>query len=104
MAWYELNKEYVAAELCENKDKPELNCCGKCYLNKQLKKVDNPKEDGKQLPEKNRKIELAEFIPVIIDVEISHSISPQKNDVHDTYQDFIGYHPYTSIFHPPAAC
>jgi hypothetical protein len=35
---YQLNKEYIAQNLCENKDKPEMNCCGKCVVNKQLEK------------------------------------------------------------------
>ncbi len=35
---YNLNKEYIASVLCENRNKPELACNGKCYLNKQLEK------------------------------------------------------------------
>ena len=33
---YELKKEFIIKELCENREKPELNCLGKCYLKKQL--------------------------------------------------------------------
>ena len=36
-----LNQKEIAAIECENKDRPELNCNGKCYLAKQLKKADN---------------------------------------------------------------
>jgi hypothetical protein len=36
VVWYEVNKTYVATELCENTDKPELHCDGKCYLKKKL--------------------------------------------------------------------
>lgn len=28
--------DYIIAEFCENKDKPELQCDGTCYLSKQL--------------------------------------------------------------------
>src|SRR5699024_12263852 len=28
--------DYIVAELCENRDKPELGCDGTCYLSKQL--------------------------------------------------------------------
>ena len=38
---YEWNKEYIAAELCENRDKPSMHCDGKCYLNQQLEKKEN---------------------------------------------------------------
>lgn len=42
---YDLNKGFIAQELCVNKDKPSLNCEGKCYLNKQLKKAQQQKQD-----------------------------------------------------------
>ena len=28
--------DYIVAELCENRDRPELGCDGTCYLSKQL--------------------------------------------------------------------
>lgn len=33
---YDLNKDFIAQTFCENRDKPELDCCGKCYLEKEL--------------------------------------------------------------------
>ncbi|WP_372937678.1 hypothetical protein [Seonamhaeicola sp.] len=35
---YLLNQDYIAEFLCVNKDKPELQCNGKCHLAKELKK------------------------------------------------------------------
>jgi hypothetical protein len=100
MAWYEINKEYVAATYCENKDKPEMKCCGKCYLNKQLAKADGS-SDSKQLPSKNHKIELVEFIPVIA-VPFSCQVIPRDTKVfHDQYKLPLGRDPLASIFHPP---
>ncbi len=37
IAYYQVNKDYIARVLCENRDKPQLHCDGKCYLAKQLK-------------------------------------------------------------------
>lgn len=34
---YELNKAYIIENFCVNKDKPMMNCDGKCYLAEQLK-------------------------------------------------------------------
>ena len=34
---YYANYDYIAMELCENRDKPYLECNGKCYLEKQIK-------------------------------------------------------------------
>ncbi len=44
---YLVNYQYIANELCENKDKSSLSCNGKCYLEKQVKKQQNLAEDQK---------------------------------------------------------
>lgn len=36
---FELRKEYIIQNLCENRYNPQLHCDGKCYLNKHLRKV-----------------------------------------------------------------
>lgn len=33
---YELHKDYIIDNFCVNKNKPEMNCDGKCYLAKKL--------------------------------------------------------------------
>ncbi len=38
---FTLNQPVVTKEFCINKDKPQLHCEGKCYLNKQLANEDN---------------------------------------------------------------
>ena len=43
---YLINKEFIAKELCENKDKPALKCHGKCHLEKQIKKVAKKEKKG----------------------------------------------------------
>ena len=35
---YAFNKDYIAKNLCINKDKPQNCCQGKCYLGEQLRK------------------------------------------------------------------
>ena len=35
---YAVNYDFIVAKLCENKNKPELLCNGKCYLSKELAK------------------------------------------------------------------
>ncbi|WP_057937548.1 hypothetical protein [Algoriphagus resistens] len=34
---YELNKAYIIDNFCINKDKPMMNCDGKCYLAEQMR-------------------------------------------------------------------
>ena len=42
--WYLVNYEFVAEELCENTEEPELQCNGKCFLAKQLAKAELEKD------------------------------------------------------------
>ena len=46
---YYANYDYIAQELCENKDKPLLECNGKCYLVKQIK-ANKPFHSHESLP------------------------------------------------------
>ena len=41
---YAVNYNYIVENLCENKDKPTLNCNGKCFLAKQLAKESGTKD------------------------------------------------------------
>ena len=46
---YVFNKEYFATVLCQNQEKPELKCNGKCHLNRQLKKASKEEFDTVQI-------------------------------------------------------
>ena len=54
---YVLNFEYISNVLCENKDKPELNCHGSCHLTKELKKT----LEDETVPVNNTKRTTGEF-------------------------------------------
>ena len=43
-AGFELNRNYIAEQLCINKNKPELNCHGKCFLMKKLEQAEKKQE------------------------------------------------------------
>ncbi|MDC8003053.1 hypothetical protein POV27_03265 [Aureisphaera galaxeae] len=48
--YYQLNIDYIIETYCINKEAPELQCNGKCFLSKQLEKADdNQKEETAQL-------------------------------------------------------
>ena len=42
---FKINQDYIAKELCENKEVPKMNCNGKCYLAKQLAKQEKEEEE-----------------------------------------------------------
>jgi len=52
-AGFELNQNYIASTLCENRNKPELHCNGKCYLMKKLKQAEE--KEKKQAQEAQKK-------------------------------------------------
>lgn len=60
---FKWNQAYIATNLCENRAKPALECDGKCYLKKQLKKQQES-EDTPLLTEKGQ------FFDVFIQQEV----------------------------------
>lgn len=52
-AGYELNKNYIAAKLCENRNKPWLHCNGKCYLMKKIKQAEEKQNSEERSSQKS---------------------------------------------------
>jgi hypothetical protein len=52
-AGFELNKDYIAANLCENRDKPQLHCNGKCYFMKKIKQAEQKENADNRQAQKN---------------------------------------------------
>lgn len=52
-AGFELNRNYIASTLCENRDKPQLHCNGKCYLMKKLKQAEEKEKNQNRESQKN---------------------------------------------------
>eukprot|EP01133_Synstelium_polycarpum_P004631 gene4631-5416_t len=53
-AGFELNRNYIASTLCENRDKPMLHCNGKCYLMKKLKQAEEKEKGQNRASQKNQ--------------------------------------------------
>jgi len=52
-AGFELNRGYIAAKLCENRDKPWMHCDGKCYFMKKIKQAETNKSAEEKQAQKN---------------------------------------------------
>src|SRR5690606_37392688 len=50
---YHFNKTYISSVLCTNKNKPELHCEGKCFLDIKLKELE---QKNKQEQEHTKRI------------------------------------------------
>ena len=96
-AYYMLDQEGFIEQLCENKDKPELKCDGKCYLSQMLK-ASSEAEEEKSIPVVEWK-ELQLFHDsqqpsrTTLDIETG---APITTPVHR-----YAYTPVHRIFHPP---
>jgi len=52
-AGFELNRNYIAAHLCENRDKPWLHCNGKCFFMKKVKQAEEKEKNDERQTQKN---------------------------------------------------
>ncbi|MBV1888364.1 MAG: hypothetical protein KUG51_03650 [Urechidicola sp.] len=76
---YQTNKEYIASVLCENRNKPELACNGKCYLNKKVKESHDEKHRDHSIPQ----IDLSKYPISLIDFTSSEF---KKDEAYNTTQ------------------
>ena len=44
IAYFHINRDYIAKVWCENQSRPQLNCNGKCFLAKKLKLQQDKKD------------------------------------------------------------
>lgn len=60
MVYWQANQQYIAQNLCENRNNPDSDCGGSCHLEKQLDNADESKAPF--LPHKGiEKIEIPAF-------------------------------------------
>lgn len=96
---YHANYEYIATILCENKDRPYLECNGKCYLEKQLNEVNHTNHDHKStVPQIN-----FDDYPIAPIVEFSYQLTA-LNDIVVQINEGREHSPISfnySLFKPP---
>lgn len=96
---YHANYDYIASVLCENRDKPYLECNGKCYLEKQLKKINNNHHDHKSnIPQIN-----FEDYPLSLDNQLKYDIKDIQELIVANYSQ-VNTSPksfHTTLFKPP---
>ncbi|TYB76673.1 hypothetical protein ES676_04830 [Bizionia saleffrena] len=94
--WYALDIESFVEELCENKDRPELKCNGKCYLNEIT--ANNSAQEKQTLP--NLKWDQLVFCQTELTLNEAplYPVVKRENFQYNIlYKSTLFY----SIFHPP---
>ncbi len=97
-AVYQANYNYYATELCENQNKPELHCDGKCYFAKQLALADeshNETEPPQLLPT------LRLFSPADFDFNVEPLVVLEDKRITNHFTAFPKAPFLGTIEHPP---
>ncbi len=101
---FEIRRDYIVSNLCENRNRPMLNCNGKCYL---AKKIAEAKKQEEKQAERDFLTKL--FAPatdfsstVTADLSQPTFLSLFENTIQFRYSNpFIHSDPTRDIFHPP---
>ena len=95
-AYYELDPIGFIEKLCENKDKPELECNGKC----QLKKVAESSTENQQTPTKYTSLkEITLFVVNKLKVNFTELISSDTQNF--DYSNLYAFYSINQIDKPP---
>lgn len=99
---YIVNYEYISKVLCENKDKPELNCCGKCHLKKELAKASEGEKPIHSDKKDNSKQEVEVlFFQDIKSLVLEQTYVQNKTSINYNYSNLYFRLNGCSVFHPP---
>jgi len=91
------HQDYIAKNLCENRDRPDMKCNGKCQLCKRLKAED--KKENKGLPALKT---LKMFVLYSSPKNIFHfSSSSDGSKFASDYLNNISVSHLQTVFHPP---
>ena len=93
---YVVNKDYIAEFLCVNKDKPALQCNGKCHLYKEVEKQQEETPISLQIFLKEYPIGFVK----ILNLNNKKEITSHKEDNH-LYSRNYSYLFSETVFHPP---
>jgi len=99
---YIVNYDYIATELCKNKETPIMGCNGKCYLMKELAKASDSEKplssDKKHTPIESTDL----FFGEIQDLTLFAFQDDKKNTPNAFYNNSYKQQWLFSVFHPPA--
>ncbi|MBD3750649.1 MAG: hypothetical protein IE931_14270 [Sphingobacteriales bacterium] len=91
-----MNKDYIAQNLCINKDKPWLRCNGKCFLMKKIAEADKKQQSQEKQIQKDLYQQMM-LVPVLK----FQFFKTSKVQIFPYYADEKINLSQTPIFHPP---
>jgi hypothetical protein len=95
---YQVNKDYIAKNICENRNRPEMKCEGRCYLCKKLRKEEKKDQENPERTAAAQSEVISTDLPTALPAPSRHVLATEFPSVHEElYDRYIG-----SFFHPPA--
>ena len=95
---YEVRKEYITKVLCINKDKPELQCNGKCVLSQKLEQA----KEHEEIPlDVSGKLELSFFFNACLLFEFNNTSFEIDSSQTISVLTFLSVGHLIDVFHPP---
>lgn len=98
---YVVNYQYIVEELCENREKPEMLCNGKCYLAKEMAKTAEESQPSKD----NTKIAIVKLVDVFISEKQIRFIKTNEftfeEKVEFAYQNLYSFYYTSKPIKPP---
>jgi hypothetical protein len=100
VAYYRVNQDYIAKNLCENRDKPMLDCNGQCYLAKQLKAAEEKeqKSNSERLEKMPEVVLSFQAIQPLFTARFTQAIVVEN---HFIVAEFFPNSAAKGFFHPP---
>ncbi|AUC85691.1 hypothetical protein CW731_10515 [Polaribacter sp. ALD11] len=92
--------DFIKNELCENIDKPELECNGKCYLAKQIVKAGDSESSNK----KGQSFSLEYSVVYFQETNLNYGFLLSKEEnlkIESLYNRIYKFHFTSFVFHPP---
>ena len=94
---YEINKEYISIHLCENRNKPQMHCNGKCHVMKKMNE-ENKRENHPATAQNNFEVQWFAWQKTDFDFSLYYSGQVMYCYLRGTVNP-----PSFSFFHPPCA-
>jgi hypothetical protein len=98
---FELNRTYIAKNLCENRFKPELKCGGQCYLMKKL--AEKQKQQQENSSERIEIFVATPFFEALPNFVFKSPFAENSNSFTPKYLSFLLQECILSTFRPPCA-
>lgn len=100
---FELRRDYISRNLCENRNRPQLNCDGKCYLAKKIAAAQEQEERQAECDYMGKLIEVVAGYPIFESVMApTASIDLLAALLPTPYKNALAAQAVSKgIFHPP---